>query len=303
MLPSGMSGRHVSLDRGTGGVIDIGHDRQGSVNPDNIITIGPLALALDRLVALGLILAFLAMLDWIVRRYRVKARQPAVLAALAGLLAARAAHVWTYRASYALEPVAILQVWLGGWDWRAGVAAAALVLAFTLRQPRPLAAALAGLGVLTLLWLAFLGMGAGQPAMRLPQGLVLTGVHPEAGQAPTWSIGQLRGRPLVINLWASWCPPCRREMPILIAAASDEARATILLVNQGEPPTKVADFLRAEGLDPAHVALDPDGLVGEMARAGALPTTLFIDRDGTVRQVHIGVLTRVQIDIAIRALE
>jgi prolipoprotein diacylglyceryltransferase len=67
------------------------------LNPNDIIQIGPLALALDRLVAVGLILAFLTALDWIIRRYRVMAWQPAVLAVLAGLLAARAGHVWLYR--------------------------------------------------------------------------------------------------------------------------------------------------------------------------------------------------------------
>lgn len=60
------------------------------MNPDNIIQIGPLALALDRLVAVGLMLAFLTALDWIVRRYRVAAWQPAGVALLAGLVAARA---------------------------------------------------------------------------------------------------------------------------------------------------------------------------------------------------------------------
>lgn len=90
---------------------------------------------------------------------------------------------------------------------------------------------------------------------------------------------------------------------MLTQAARAEHRATILLVNQGEQPAQVSAFLRAQGLDPAHVALDPAGLLGEMAGAAALPTTLFIASDGTVRQVHTGELTRVQLDIAIRALE
>ncbi len=273
------------------------------MNPDDIIQIGPLALALDRLVAVALILAFLTALDWVIRRYRVTAWQPTVLSILAGLLAARAGHVWLYRESYALEPVAALQVWLGGWDWRFGVGAAGLVLILALRQPRPVMAGLAALAVLSVIWMGFLGLGADRSALRLPQGLVLEGAPPEAGRAPTWRIGQLRGRPAVINLWATWCPPCRREMPMLTQAARAEHRATILLVNQGEQPAQVSAFLRAQGLDPAHVALDPAGLLGEMAGAAALPTTLFIASDGTVRQVHTGELTRVQLDIAIRALE
>ena len=273
------------------------------MNPDNIIQIGPLALALDRLVAVGLMLAFLTALDWIVRRYRVATWQPAGVALLAGLVAARAGHVWQYRESYALEPVAALQAWLGGWDWRAGVAATGLVLLLTMRRRKPVLAGLGVLGGLTLAWAGFLAAGENKSLLRLPQALTLERVAAEPGTLPPWQIGDLQGRPIVLNLWATWCPPCRREMPMLTRAAATERRAEILLVNQGETPAQITAFLRAQGLDPAHVASDPSGLLSEMTGAGALPTTLFIASDGTVRQVHTGEINRVQLDIAIRALE
>lgn len=273
------------------------------MNPDNIIQIGPLALALDRLVAVGLMLAFLTALDWIVRRYRVATWQPAGVALLAGLVAARAGHVWQYRESYALEPVAALQAWLGGWDWRAGVAATGLVLLLTMRRRKPVLAGLGVLGGLTLAWAGFLAAGENKSLLRLPQALTLERVAAEPGTLPPWQIGDLQGRPIVLNLWATWCPPCRREMPMLTRAAATERRAEILLVNQGETPAQITAFLRAQGLDPAHVASDPSGLLSEMTGAGALPTTLFIASDGTARQVHTGEITRVQLNIAIRSLE
>lgn len=289
--------------RGNHNVIDIGHDRQGTLNPNDIIQIGPLALALDRLVAVSLMLTFLTALDWIVRRYRVAAWQPAGLALLAGLVAARAGHVWQYRESYALEPVAALQAWLGGWNWHAGVAAAGLVLIVTLRRRKPVLAGLGVLAGLTLAWAGFLAAGESKSSLRLPQTLTLERVAAETAPLPPWRIGDLRGRPIVLNLWATWCPPCRREMPMLTQAAATERRAEILLVNQGEASAQITAFLRAQGLDPAHVASDPSGLLSEMTGAGALPTTLFIASDGTVRQVHTGEINRVQLDIAIRALE
>lgn len=273
------------------------------MNPDNIIQIGPLALALDRLVAVGLMLAFLTALDWIVRRYRVAAWQPAGVALLAGLVAARAGHVWQYRESYALEPVAALQAWLGGWDWRAGLAATGLVLLLTMRRRKPVLAGLGVLGGLTLAWAGFLAAGENKSLLRLPQALTLERVAAEPGTLPPWQIGDPQGRPIVLNLWATWCPPCRREMPMLTRAAATERRAEILLVNQGETPAQITAFLRAQGLDPAHVASDPSGLLSEMTGAGALPTTLFIASDDTIRQVHTGEITRVQLDIAIRSLE
>lgn len=273
------------------------------MNPNDIVQIGPLALALDRLAAAGLILVFLTAIDWIVRRYEVTAWQPAGLALSAGLLAARIGHVWEHRASYALEPAAALQFWLGGWNWIAGVAGAALALALLLRKARPIAASMAVLGGMALVWAGFLASGESKAALRLPQSLVLTSAPTATGNAQVWRLGELRGRPVVLNLWATWCPPCRREMPMLIKAANSENRATILLVNQVEQPAQVSAFLRAQGLDPAHVVLDPTGLLGQIAGAKALPTTLFIASDGTVRQVHTGELTRVQLDIAIRALD
>ena len=273
------------------------------MNPDDIIQIGPLALALDRLVAVALLLAFLTALDWIVRRYRVDAWHPAAVAILAGLVAARASHVWQHRESYALEPVAALQAWLGGWDWLAGVAAAGLVMVLILRRREPVIAGLGALAVLSLAWAGFLAAGSGQSALRLPQNLMLERVEVQAGAPGSWRIGDLRGRPIVLNLWATWCPPCRREMPMLTQAAAMERRVEILLVNQGETPAQVMAFLRAQGLAPTRIATDPSGLLGEMTGAGALPTTVFIDGDGTVRQIHTGEITRVQLDIGIRSLE
>lgn len=273
------------------------------MNPDDIIQIGPLALALDRLVAIGLILAFITAIDRIVARYRITAWQPAGLALLGGLAAARLGHLWQYRESYALEPLAALQVWLGGWNWQLGVAGAAAILAMTLRRPRPVAIGLAVLAGLTVAWAGFLSADTGKAALRLPRDLVLEGPATASGNSASHRIDNLSWRPMVLNLWATWCPPCRREMPMLTKVASSERRAAILLVNQGEQPAQVATFLRAQGLDPTNVAYDPSGLLGAMAQAKALPTTLFVDRNGTVRKVHTGEITRVQLDIAIRALE
>jgi len=267
------------------------------MNPHDIIQIGPLAMALDRLVTMGLILVFLAGTDLIVRRFRVSSWQPAAIALLVGLVSARSAYVWVHKESFALDPVVALQAWLGGWIWSAGVAAAALALVLTLRKPRPIAAGLGLLAVLSAVWVAFGEDRAPRSATLLPAGLLF-----EMAQGGTITAGDLRGRIAVLNLWASWCPPCRREMPMLIDAAASERRAMILLVNQGETPERLSAFLEGQGLEPRHVALDPEGVLGVLTGAPALPTTLFIAADGTVRQTHVGEISRVQLDIAIRTL-
>ena len=267
------------------------------MNPNDIIQIGPLVMALDRLVAMGLILAFLAGMDWIMRRFHVSSWQPGALALLAGLVGARAAYVWVHRESFALDQVVALQAWLGGWVWSAGVVTAALALVVILRKPRPIGAGLGLLATLSAVWWAFAEGQAPRSAILLPAGLRF-----DMAQRGSITAGDLRGRPAVLNLWASWCPPCRREMPMLIDAASRERRAALLLVNQGEASERVSTFLQGQGLSARHVALDQTGNLGAIAGSPALPTTLFVAADGTIRQTHVGEISRVQLDIAIRAL-
>lgn len=271
------------------------------MSPNDIVQIGPLAMALDRLVALIFILVFLAGMEHLMRRFgsdRQKdlAHHIVGIALLVGLVAARTAYVWSHRESFALDPAEALYVWLGGWSWSAGVVAAAAALALMLRKARPLVPALGLLAALAAAWSIFAEGQSSRSPMRLPDDMPIAMVDGGSTTAR-----ELRGKPLVLNLWASWCPPCRREMPMLDDAANRETRARILLVNQGEAADRVRAFLQAEGLSARHVAHDPQGALGTFAASPALPTTLFVAADGTVRQVHVGEISRVQLDIAIRA--
>lgn len=267
------------------------------MTPDQIIQLGPLALALDRLVALGLVLAFLLLADLAAQRWGSSARQPAWLAFGLGLLAARGAYVWHHRESFALEPGAVFKVWLGGWDWIAGLAAAACVLALCLRGARGKLAGLTIVALMAVIWWGFLALGDDRAPRRLPESFVL-----KMADGRTLARADLAGQPLVLNLWASWCPPCRREMPMLVDAARNARGAVILLVNQGEAPATVRTFLAAQRLDSAPVALDAQQRLADFAAAKAFPTTLFVGRDGAIRHTHVGEISRVQLDIALRAL-
>lgn len=264
---------------------------------DMVLQLGPLALPVQRVVALVLILAFVAAIDRVARHFGQASRHPAMLALVAGLLAARGVHVWQHRESFALDPLTIAQVWLGGWSWPAGVAAAALVLLATLRAVRPAAAGLAVLAALSLIWWGLIRIDEQRALLRLPADLEIAWLD---GERVT--LRDLRGRPVVLNLWASWCPPCRREMPMLIDAARREQQAHIVLVNQGEAGAQVRAFLERERWPSDAVALDPSSLIGTIAGSGLLPTTLFVDANGIVRQVHAGEISRVQLDMGIRSL-
>jgi thiol-disulfide isomerase/thioredoxin len=99
------------------------------------------------------------------------------------------------------------------------------------------------------------------------------------------------GKPMVVNLWATWCPPCRREMPVLAAAQKQEAEVRFVFVNQGENAVTAQRYLAAAGLELSNVLLDPGARMGPEVGSGGLPTTLFYGADGRLSDTHVGQLT------------
>ena len=99
------------------------------------------------------------------------------------------------------------------------------------------------------------------------------------------------GKPMVVNLWASWCPPCRREMPVLAAAQQRETGISFVFANQGENAATVQRYLSASRLDLANVLLDHDTRLGFVAGSGTLPLTLFYDASGRLVDTHLGALS------------
>jgi thiol-disulfide isomerase/thioredoxin len=102
----------------------------------------------------------------------------------------------------------------------------------------------------------------------------------------------LAGKPLVLNLWATWCPPCRRELPALAAAQAQHTDVTFVFANQGEAAAAVGRHLRDSALALHNVVLDPNSRVSQATGARGLPTTLFFDARGRLVDVHVGELTR-----------
>lgn len=96
---------------------------------------------------------------------------------------------------------------------------------------------------------------------------------------------------MVINLWATWCPPCRREMPVLAQAQSVFPDVVFVMVNQGESAPAIHAFLEREGLQFAHVLRDPTSLTMHAVGSRGLPTTLFFDEQGRLTDSHVGELT------------
>ena len=105
----------------------------------------------------------------------------------------------------------------------------------------------------------------------------------------TVALSDLQGRVVLVNIWATWCPPCRAEMPAIEAVYQRyrDQGFTVLAVNQMEPQVAVADFVQELGLT-FPIVLDGQGSVSQLYRVRALPTTFFIGRDGMIRDMLIG---------------
>jgi cytochrome c biogenesis protein CcmG, thiol:disulfide interchange protein DsbE len=104
-------------------------------------------------------------------------------------------------------------------------------------------------------------------------------------------LSDLRGQPVLINLWASWCAPCRQEMPAMQAAYEAYASEgfTILAVNTTYQDDRSAALSFAANLGLTFpILFDEDGSVSRAYQTRLMPTSLFIDREGVVRRVVLG---------------
>ena len=210
------------------------------------VPIGPLAIPLN--VLLTLIAVCLAL--WITardaKRAGIKTEAQVWLVLAVGLVAARLGFVLSYADAYLAEPMSLLDVRDGGWNpwWGlAGIWATTLLLAY--RRPAGAKPVIKGmstlsLGVLLVVALAALPTDANRPLPALP----VTALDGEAASLPSFT-----GKPTVINLWASWCGPCRREMPMLQQAQEQHPQVNFVFLNQGEDAATVELFLQGDRLE------------------------------------------------------
>ena len=110
------------------------------------------------------------------------------------------------------------------------------------------------------------------------------------------------GKVYVINFWATWCPPCRKELPdIEKFAESHKERVSFYAVNIEEPEEKVTGFLKENGYE-LPVLFDKDGRATMAYQVSAVPTTFVIDASGKIAAKFIGVTTEADLEKALQAL-
>lgn len=252
------------------------------------LSAGPFALSIDRLILL-IALGVALVVGWLYGRRTKVCVEPIITAmVLWGLVAARVGFVLLYRAEYAQNPWGIFDIRDGGFLVEAGVAVAALVAVYKAwRHPlvrRPLTGAVAS-GALT--WMAVAGaislMELNRPTLPAQTLATLEGQLVD--------LTSLSGKPMVVNLWATWCPPCIREMPVLAEAQAQMTEVEFVFINQGEAVGDVTRYLEKTQLELRNVLLDPSMGVARHLGSQAMPTTLFYNADGQLVRSHLGELS------------
>lgn len=103
------------------------------------------------------------------------------------------------------------------------------------------------------------------------------------------SLDDLRGKSVLINFWATWCPPCVSEMPYLQEIYNEwsETELMLLAVNIGESSTKIKAFMQSRDLS-LPVLLDTKEDIAQSYNIRYIPTTFFIDKQGIIQAVNVG---------------
>ena len=254
------------------------------------VGIGPVSLSIEHIL---LILAFgVALLVGAIAGRKQKTPVAGTLADvfLVALVSARIGFVVRYFEHYQNDWLGMVDIRDGGFDVITGVLVALVFTGYRMwRQStlrKPLSAALVA-GAVT--W----GTTFGAIAL----------IHQQASGLPDVELAELNGqpasltaiadgKPLVVNLWATWCPPCIREMPVLETAQQNYTDIRFVFANQGEHGETIRRFLEKQSLNLDHVVRDQTGSFGQVVGSHGLPTTLFYSADGQLLDSHMGELSR-----------
>ncbi len=249
------------------------------------VIIGPLALPAGTFVVLvGFFAATLASLWWQRRGQRIEATL--WLIAVTAVFGARLAFVLRYHNQYE-SWLAMLDIRDGGWWWP-GVLLALPVLAVSLFRHTRVRAALLSTCAAAMLTMT-VTLAALQALSPTPSPLPDVTLYNLEGETAT--LKSAANGVTLVNLWATWCPPCRREMPVLESAQQRYPDVRFILVNQGENPTQVRQYLTEEQLHFEYLLLDPHTDLGRYAGNRGLPLTLLFDNKGQEVARHFGPLS------------
>lgn len=251
------------------------------------VPLGPLAMPLQYLFLIIALLIAWGVGAAVARRGGTNPEPTLFNLFLLGVVIARIAFVVSYWQEYAGEWLRIVDIRDGGfYPWvglLGAIGAAGLILWRRPQLRHPLGWGMV-CGVAFWLLTSF-SISIWQQGMQMPS-VTLRDLEGRVVQ-----LDDFAGKPMVINLWATWCPPCRREMPVLAAAQAARQDIVFLFVNQSEGPATVREFLAREDLSLENLLFDSGGQLSRHVGSRALPTTIFYDAQGRQAGHHLGELS------------
>ena len=261
----------------------------------NAIALGPFLLSLPRLYAFACALLLLVAVRLLFRLPSNVQQRWFTGLILVWLISARLGHVVLNLSSYTDTPLEALMLWKPGYEGLWGMLGGIIWTGWSLRHRlKTMISTMVMLVATSSLWMAltvFSPLGGGPAGMPIPD-LTLQDIEGNDVHLPSLSDGEHK---VIFNLWATWCPPCLREMPLLAEIATrDDVR--VVIVNQGEDLLPIVRYLDEQSLSFRYALLDPQQRLLTAFETPGLPTTLMFNHDGQAIEQHVGELTRAQLD-------
>ncbi|MCA9835837.1 MAG: TlpA family protein disulfide reductase [Trueperaceae bacterium] len=261
------------------------------------ISLGPVVLSFERFVALLSLASLVLSAELMARKSDKRLSQWASNVVIWGLLGARLGFVVLHLAAYLQAPLSIFYIWQGGFSVISGILAGLIYTAWFYRK-----------NIRDARWVVVPGLAAfamwmllsGFATIRTPAVTSLPDLSLELLNGESLELASLKGQPVVINIWATWCGPCQRELPMLVQADSDYDRVAFVFLDQRESAETVGAYLAKKGLEPRYAALDRSGAAGDLFRVVGTPTTLFFNPAGELTKRHVGEISRAALDDALR---
>ncbi|CAL62658.2 Putative thiol:disulfide interchange protein [Herminiimonas arsenicoxydans] len=204
---------------------------------------------------------------------------------MVAVLSARVAFVIQYKTAYLSIPLDIIDIRDGGWNAQAGVIAAWAYALLLMKGKaclrKPLLLVMFGS---SLVWIG----GTIALAALTKDPSPIPDLKLQSMNGDEVYLARFDGKPTVINLWATWCPPCQREMPVFAKAQQQNPGIHFVFINQGESRLLVEQFLTKNKLTMQNVLIDASGAAGKAFEVKGMPSTYFFDANGKLLDSRLG---------------
>lgn len=249
--------------------------------------LGPFLFSAQLVLLIVSVVIVFSLAEYLAKKEGVQVEKALWIVALTVFLGGRIPFVVSYFPMYSDKPFSMVDIRDGGFISAtailAGLFTAFILTRYVPRLRKPLLIALFAGGVV---WSGgTLYLSSQRPPASLPK-LSLPSI--EGKKVP---LAQFYDKPVVVNLWATWCPPCRREMPVLQAAQVSNPDIVFVFANQAESLETTQAYLNKENLHLQNVLLDYQAEFVRATGSIGTPTTLFYDRNGILIDSRIGELS------------